>query len=120
MELSGVKNTRTGRACCQPITASKLPAAEEERAVAAFKALGHPVRLRIMHILSQYGGQVCVCDVEEQFDLTQPTISHHLGVLRRAGLVESDQQGTWVYYRVRQEAVSFLDEMLRGELMKRD
>ena len=65
------------------------------------KALSHPVRLKIMHILRGSGGQVCVCDIEAQFELSQPTISHHLRLLREAGLVETEQRGPWVHYSVR-------------------
>jgi ArsR family transcriptional regulator len=69
-----------------------------------FKALGHPVRLQIMDILSRYGGQVCVCEIEEHFDLGQPTISHHLKVLRSGGLVDSEQRGLSVYYFIRPDS----------------
>ena len=72
------------------------------------KALGSPVRLKIMHILGRSGGQVCVCDIEAQFDLSQPTISHHLRLLREAGLVETEQRGPWVHYSVRRGEIDAL------------
>ncbi len=66
-----------------------------------FKALGDPVRLRLLSMIaSAGGGEVCVCDLTGAFPLTGPTISHHLKVLREAGLVHSDRRGTWVYYRL--------------------
>lgn len=66
-----------------------------------FKALGDPVRLRLLSMIaSAGGGEVCVCDLTGSFELTGPTISHHLKVLREAGLVHSDRRGTWVYYRL--------------------
>jgi ArsR family transcriptional regulator len=66
-----------------------------------FKALGDPVRLRLVSLIgARQGGEVCVCDLTSAFDLTQPTISHHLKVLREAGLIDSERRGTWVYYRV--------------------
>jgi ArsR family transcriptional regulator len=66
-----------------------------------FKALGDPVRLRLLSMIaSAGGGEVCVCDLTGEFRLTGPTISHHLKVLREAGLVDSDRRGTWVYYRL--------------------
>ena len=66
-----------------------------------FKALGDPVRLRLVSMIgAREGGEVCVCDLASAFDLSQPTISHHLKVLREAGLIESERRGTWVYYRL--------------------
>ena len=66
-----------------------------------FKALGDPVRLRLVSLIGAHkGGEVCVCDLTEAFDLTQPTISHHLKVLKDAGLIDSQRRGTWVYYRL--------------------
>ncbi len=66
-----------------------------------FKALGDPVRLRLISLIGvREGGEVCVCDLASAFDLTQPTISHHLKVLREAGLIDSERRGTWVYYRL--------------------
>jgi ArsR family transcriptional regulator len=64
-----------------------------------FKALGDPVRLRLVSLIGAHrGGEVCVCDLTSAFDLTQPTISHHLKVLREAGIIDSERRGTWVYY----------------------
>ena len=64
-----------------------------------FKALGDPVRLRLLSMIaSQPGGEACVCDLSPAFDVSQPTISHHLKVLREAGLIECERRGTWVYY----------------------
>jgi ArsR family transcriptional regulator len=66
-----------------------------------FKTLGDPVRLRLVSLIgARQGGEVCVCDLTSAFDLTQPTISHHLKVLREAGLIDSERRGTWVYYRL--------------------
>lgn len=81
---------------------------------AAFKALSHPVRVQIVDILSRHGGDICVCDVEQYFSLTQPTISHHLKVLREAGLIEAEQQGLWVYYRIRSGALDPLRVVLHN------
>jgi ArsR family transcriptional regulator len=79
-----------------------------------FKAIANPVRLQILDILSRQDGQVCVCDIEGYFDLSQPTISHHLRVMRQAGLVETEQRGTWVYYFVRPEKMERLRTFLGG------
>jgi ArsR family transcriptional regulator len=79
-----------------------------------FKALGHPVRLQIVELLSRFAGQACVCDVEDQFDLSQPTISHHLKILREAGLVVAEQRGLWVYYHLRPAALESLRLLLHS------
>lgn len=66
-----------------------------------FKALGDPIRLRLVSLIGAHqGGEACVCDLTAAFDLTQPTISHHLKVLREAGIITSERRGTWVYYRL--------------------
>lgn len=85
--------------CCSIVTA---PLGEDQAAGLArvFKALGDPVRLRLMSLIASYeGGEACVCDLACAFKLTSPTISHHLKVLRQAGLIESRRRGTWIYYR---------------------
>ena len=89
-------------ACAQPALVSE-PIDEASAAGLAhvFKALGDPVRLRLVSMIgAREGGEVCVCDLASAFDLSQPTISHHLKVLREAGLIESERRGTWVYYRL--------------------
>jgi ArsR family transcriptional regulator len=92
--------------CCGPLPGLRWSMEEAEQMAAMLKALAHPVRLQIVEILSRLGGQVCVCDVESQFDLSQPTISHHLKVLRQAGLIDADPRGVWVYYTTRPQALA--------------
>ena len=82
--------------------------AREDALAAAFKAISHPVRLRILEILSSQSDPMCVCHIESRFTLSQPTISHHLRLLRKAGLVNSERRGTWIYYSVRKEGVGSL------------
>ncbi len=92
----------------EPLTAE---AATELAGV--FKALSDPVRLRLLSaIASRDGGEACVCDLSAGIDLTQPTISHHLKVLREAGLLSSERRGTWVYYRVEPAALAQLSRLL--------
>jgi len=79
-----------------------------------FKALSHPVRVQILDLISQGGGELCACNIETHFDLTQPTISHHLKVLREAGLIRSENRGVWVHHQVNQEALSTLQAWLKG------
>ena len=96
--------------CCGPET-EPLSAADRDQLAARFKALADPTRVAIINSLSA-AEEVCVCNLTETFELSQPTISHHLKVLREAGLVESSRRGTWAYYRLVPEAIA----ALRGAL----
>ena len=98
--------------CCAPAVNLRWAADEAAGLAGLLKALAHPVRLQIVELLTRLGGQVCVCDVEAHFDLSQPTISHHFKVLRQAGLIDSDPRGVWIYYHVRSAALA----QLRGVL----
>jgi ArsR family transcriptional regulator len=88
-------------ACCPPIAQEALDAEHATDLARMFKALGDPIRLRLLsRITSAASGEICVCDLTgEDFHVSGPTISHHLRVLREAGLVEGERRGTWVYYR---------------------
>jgi ArsR family transcriptional regulator, arsenate/arsenite/antimonite-responsive transcriptional repressor len=88
--------------CAQPALVSEpIDEAAAVGLALVFKALGDPVRLRLVSLIgARQGGEVCVCDLTSAFDLSQPTISHHLKVLREAGLIDSQRRGTWVYYRL--------------------
>jgi ArsR family transcriptional regulator, arsenate/arsenite/antimonite-responsive transcriptional repressor len=98
--------------CCGP-TAEPLNVAERDQLAARFKALADPTRVAIVNCLSA-ADEVCVCNLTETFGLAQPTISHHLKILREAGLVESTRRGTWSYYRLVPEAVDALRGALGG------
>jgi len=88
----------------------------EERAAALapmFKAMGEPVRLRLLSLIASHqGGEACVCELTGVFDLSGPTISHHLKVLREAGLITGERRGTWVYYRVAPERLAQVSTLL--------
>ena len=92
--------------CCAP-GALPLPEGQAEVLASRFKALADPTRVAILNCLAG-ADEVCVCDLVDRFDLSQPTISHHLRLLREAGLVESERRGTWAYYRLVPEAVDEL------------
>ena len=96
--------------CCGPET-EPLSEVDREQLAARFKALADPTRVAIINCLSA-ADEVCVCNLTDTFDLSQPTISHHLRILREAGLVESSRRGTWVYYRLVPESIA----ALRGAL----
>ena len=100
-------------ACCPPLSAQPMTVEQAELVAPLLKALADPVRLRLMSLVaSREGGEACVCDLNDAFELSQPTISHHLKVLHEAGLVDRDKRGVWVYYRARTEALVGLSALI--------
>ena len=102
----------SGSGCCPPLASAPLTREAADDVARMFKAMGDPVRLRLLSLIASAGSETCVCDLNDAFDLTQPTISHHLKVLREAGLVSSERRGTWVYYRLDPEALARLAALL--------
>jgi ArsR family transcriptional regulator len=98
--------------CCAPGVEPLDPDAAADLA-ASFKALADPTRVAIVNRLAALG-ETCVCDLTEAFDLSQPTVSHHLKLLRHAGLVEVSRRGTWAYYRLVPERIAQLAGALAG------
>ncbi|GAA4862190.1 metalloregulator ArsR/SmtB family transcription factor [Actinomycetospora straminea] len=99
--------------CCEPLAREPLSARQSTELARVFKAMGDPVRLRLLSLIASHaGGEACVCDLTDVFDLSGPTISHHLKVLREAGLITGERRGTWVYYRVRPELLDQLSAVL--------
>ncbi|MEU6359057.1 ArsR/SmtB family transcription factor [Streptomyces albidoflavus] len=99
--------------CCPTLLAAPLDEDQADELAPVFKALGDPVRLRLLSMIaSRAGGEVCVCDLTPAFALSQPTISHHLKLLRQAGLIASERRGTWVYYRLLPAATDRLAAVL--------
>ena len=89
------------QACCSPLVTQVMDSAEADDLSRLLKALADPVRLRLLSMIgAASGNEACVCDLTDAFELSQPTISHHLKVLREAGLIASQRRGTWVYYRL--------------------
>ncbi len=87
--------------CCAPLARDPLSASQADALARRFKALGDPVRLRLLSLIASHdGGEACVCELTVGFDVSGPTISHHLKVLREAGLVTSERQGLWAFYYV--------------------
>lgn len=96
-------------ACCSPLAREPMSEDQATQVASLLKALADPVRLRLMSmVLSHEGGEACVCDLTPAFDLSQPTISHHLKVLHEAGLLDRDKRGVWVYYKAKPEAMAAL------------
>jgi ArsR family transcriptional regulator, arsenate/arsenite/antimonite-responsive transcriptional repressor len=100
-------------ACCPPLSQEPLSADQAELVAPLLKALAEPVRLRLMSLIASHpGGEACVCDLAGSFDLSQPTISHHLKVLHDSGLLEREKRGVWVYYQARTEALASLGALI--------
>jgi ArsR family transcriptional regulator len=91
------------RGCCQPIPAARLPEEVAEATAAVFKALGDPTRVEMVHFLKAADAPICVCDFTSVFGLSQPTVSHHLGKLRDAGIVRVERRGVWAFYSLRDD-----------------
>ena len=102
-------------ACCSPLAAEPLSATAAADVVPMLKALADPARLRLLSLVASHeGGEACVCDLLDAFDLSQPTISHHLKLLHEAGLLDREKRGVWVYYRVNAGALADLVTLLGG------
>jgi ArsR family transcriptional regulator len=103
----------TAGACCAPIVDEPLTESDAVDLAKGFKALGDPVRLRLLSLIAaKAGDEVCVCELTDAFDVTGPTISHHLRVLREAGLIDCERRGTWVYYWVIPNRLAALSRLL--------
>ena len=102
LDLTPVAGSAAGAAECSiPLVREPMEEGAAAGLAQVFKALGDPVRLRLVSLIGAHqGGEVCVCDLTTAFNLAQPTISHHLKVLREAGIITSERRGTWVYYRL--------------------
>jgi ArsR family transcriptional regulator, arsenate/arsenite/antimonite-responsive transcriptional repressor len=102
--------------CCSPLVREPLAREQAVELARLFKAMGDPVRLRLLSLIASHAdGEACVCDLSGVFELTGPTISHHLKVLREAGLISGQRRGTWIYYRIQPEALGRLSAVLLPE-----
>ena len=112
LELAPKQKRPTGEPCCEPLVYPDVEQERAERLARIAKALGDPIRLQLVDVLRKHAGKVCVCELVPLFDLSQPTVSHHLKVLRDAGLVDSERQGLWAYYYVIPDALEELSAWL--------
>jgi ArsR family transcriptional regulator, arsenate/arsenite/antimonite-responsive transcriptional repressor len=111
LELTPVETV----ACCSPLTKQPLSSAHAERIAPLLKALADPVRLRLLSLVASHAqGEACVCDLNDAFDLSQPTISHHLKVLHEVGLLDRSKRGVWVYYSINANALADLGALIGG------
>jgi ArsR family transcriptional regulator len=100
MQLAPKTKRPAGGPCCKPVVYPDVEREQAERMAAVAKALGDPIRLQLVDVLQKHAGKVCVCELVPLFDLSQPTVSHHLKKLREAGIVGSERRGLWAYYYV--------------------
>jgi ArsR family transcriptional regulator len=111
--LLPVLDTAGGDVCCPPLAREPLSPAGAEEMATLFKAVADPLRLRLLSLIACHpGGESCVCDLTGEFDVTAPSISYHLKILREAGLISSERRGTWVYYRVMPQAMARMSAVL--------
>ncbi|MCL4288533.1 MAG: ArsR family transcriptional regulator [Thermoleophilia bacterium] len=108
LQLAPKTKSPAGEPCCDPLVHPDIERAEAERMASVAKALGDPVRMQLVDVLRRHAGEVCVCELVPLFDLSQPTVSHHLRKLREAGIVGSERRGLWAYYYVEPEALKEL------------
>jgi ArsR family transcriptional regulator len=102
-----------GTECCAPLARTPLPQASADELAPLFKALADPLRLRLLSLIACHdGGEACVCDLLGEFDVTAPSVSYHLKILREAGLISSERRGTWVYYRALPGAMARMSAVL--------
>ena len=95
-----------GEPCCEPVVYPDVDRVRAARMAELAKALGDPVRLQLVDVLRRHAGKVCVCELVPLFDISQPTLSHHLKKLRDAGIVDCERRGLWAYYYVLPDALA--------------
>src|SRR3954454_21306036 len=105
LELAPKQKRRAGEPCCEPVVYPDVERRQAERMARVGKALGDPIRLQLVDVLRKHAGKVCVCELTPLFEVGQPTVSHHLKVLREAGIVDSERPGLWAYYHVLPDAL---------------
>jgi ArsR family transcriptional regulator len=111
IELSAVQTV----ACCAPLTSEPISLQQAERIAPLVKALADPVRLRLLSLIASHADhEACVCDLNDAFELSQPTLSHHLKQLHAAGLIDREKRGVWVFYRLNATALADFGALLGG------
>ena len=112
LELAPKAKRPSGAPCCDPVVHPDIEREQAARMATIAKALGDPVRLQLVDVLRKHAGKVCVCELVPLFDISQPTLSHHLKTLRQAGVVDSERRGLWAYYYVLPDALEELSAWL--------
>jgi ArsR family transcriptional regulator len=112
LELAPKQKRAAGERCCEPVVYPDVQREQALRMADVAKALGDPIRLQLVDVLRRHAGKVCVCELVPLFEVSQPTLSHHLSKLRAAGIVDSERQGLWAYYYVIPSALGELSAWL--------
>ena len=112
LELAPKTKRPAGEPCCEPVVYPEVEREQAQRMAHIAKALGDPVRVQLVDVLRKHAGKVCVCELVPLFDISQSTLSHHLGKLRAAGIVDSERQGLWAYYYVIPDSLEELSAWL--------
>ena len=112
LELAPKQKRPAGERCCEPVVYPDVERAQAVRIAEVAKALGDPIRLSLVDVLRRHAGKVCVCELVPLFDVSQPTLSHHLKKLRDAGIVDSERRGLWAYYYVIPDSLEELSAWL--------
>src|SRR3954451_13915444 len=112
LELAPKTKRAPGEPCCEPVVYPEVEREQAIRMAEVAKALGDPIRLQLVDVLLKHAGKVCVCELVPLFDISQPTLSHHLKKLRYAGIVDSERRGLWAYYYVTPDALKELSAWL--------
>jgi ArsR family transcriptional regulator len=112
LELTPKQKRPPGEPCCEPVVYPDVERQQAQRMAEIAKALGDPIRLQLVDVLRKHAGKVCVCELIPLFDVGQSTVSHHLRVLRKAGIVDSEREGLWAYYYVNPDALEELSAWL--------
>jgi ArsR family transcriptional regulator, arsenate/arsenite/antimonite-responsive transcriptional repressor len=112
LQLAPKQKRAAGERCCEPVAYPDVEREQAARMADVAKALGDPIRLQLVDVLRRHAGKVCVCELVPLFDVSQPTLSHHLKKLREAGIVDSERRGLWAYYYVLPGAMKELSAWL--------
>ncbi len=112
IEIQPKAKRAPGEACCEPVATPSIAPGDAERLATVAKALADPIRLQVVDVLRSHAGEVCVCELEPLFDISQSTLSHHLKRLRDAGIVGVERRGLWAYYYVHTDQLEALQKWL--------
>jgi ArsR family transcriptional regulator, arsenate/arsenite/antimonite-responsive transcriptional repressor len=112
LELAPKQKRPAGERCCEPVVYPDVERSRAARMAEVAKALGDPIRLQLVDVLRRHAGKVCVCELVPLFEVSQPTLSHHLKRLREAGIVDSERRGLWAYYYVIPDSLDELSAWL--------
>jgi ArsR family transcriptional regulator len=113
LKLAPKQKRPAGEPCCEALVHPTVSETDAERLAQIAKALADPIRIQLVDVLRRHAGKVCVCELTPLFDVSQPTVSHHLKVLRDAGLVDVERSGLWAYYYVTPDALKEIARWLR-------